>query len=46
MKVIIVGGVVGGTYSAIRLSGLDEKVEIIVVEKGLYVSYANYLVNS
>lgn len=41
MKVIIVGGVAGGASCAARLRRLDEKVEIIMVEKGPYVSYAN-----
>lgn len=41
MKVIIVGGVAGGASCAARLRRLDEKVEIVMVEKGPYVSYAN-----
>jgi NADPH-dependent 2,4-dienoyl-CoA reductase/sulfur reductase-like enzyme/rhodanese-related sulfurtransferase len=41
MKVIIVGGVAGGASCAARLRRLDEKVEILMVEKGPYVSYAN-----
>ncbi len=41
MKVIIVGGVAGGASCAARLRRLDEKAEIIMVEKGPYVSYAN-----
>lgn len=41
MKVIIVGGVAGGASCAARLRRLDEKVEIIMLEKGPYVSYAN-----
>ena len=41
MKVIIVGGVAGGASCAARLRRLDEKAEIIVVERGPYVSYAN-----
>ena len=41
MKVIIVGGVAGGASCAARLRRLDEKAEILIVEKGPYVSYAN-----
>jgi len=41
MKVIIVGGVAGGASCAARLRRLDEKAEILMVEKGPYVSYAN-----
>ncbi len=41
MKVIIVGGVAGGASCAARLRRLDETAEILMVEKGPYVSYAN-----
>ena len=41
MKVIVVGGVAGGATCAARLRRLDEKAEIIMVERGPYVSYAN-----
>jgi len=41
MKVLIIGGVAGGASCAARLRRLDEKAEIILVEKGPYVSYAN-----
>lgn len=41
MKVIIVGGVAGGASCAARLRRLDEKAEIMMVERGPYVSYAN-----
>ena len=41
MKVIIVGGVAGGASCAARLRRLDEKAEIIMLERGPYVSYAN-----
>lgn len=41
MKVVIIGGVAGGASCAARLRRLDEKAEIIMVEKGPYVSYAN-----
>lgn len=41
MKVVIVGGVAGGASCAARLRRLDENAEILLVERGLYVSYAN-----
>ena len=41
MKVIIVGGVAGGASCAARLRRLDETVQILMVERGPYVSYAN-----
>lgn len=41
MKYVIVGGVAGGATVAARLRRLDEKAEIILVERGSYVSYAN-----
>ena len=41
MKVIIVGGVAGGASCAARLRRLDEKAEIVMVERGPFVSYAN-----
>ena len=41
MKVIIVGGVAGGASCAARLRRLDEQAEILMVERGPYVSYAN-----
>ncbi len=41
MKVVIVGGVAGGASCAARLRRLEEKAEIIMVERGPYVSYAN-----
>ncbi|HET6350217.1 MAG TPA: FAD-dependent oxidoreductase [Candidatus Krumholzibacteria bacterium] len=41
MKVVIVGGVAGGASCAARLRRLDESAEIILVERGPYVSYAN-----
>ena len=41
MKVIIVGGVAGGASCAARLRRLDERAEILMVERGPYVSYAN-----
>lgn len=41
MKYIIIGGVAGGATTASRLRRLDEKAEIIMIEKGEYISYAN-----
>ncbi len=41
MKIIIVGGVAGGASCAARLRRLDENAEILMVERGPYVSYAN-----
>jgi len=40
-KVIIVGGVAGGASAAARLRRLDEKVDIILFERGEYISFAN-----
>ena len=40
-KVIIVGGVAGGASCAARLRRLDENAQIIMVERGPYVSFAN-----
>lgn len=40
-KVIIVGGVAGGASTAARLRRLMEDVEITVLEKGEYISFAN-----
>ena len=41
MKVIIVGGVAGGASCAARLRRVDEKAQIIMVERGPYLWYAN-----
>ena len=41
MKYIIVGGVAGGATTAARLRRLSEDAEIILFEKGRYISYAN-----
>lgn len=41
MKVVIVGGVAGGMSAATRLRRLDEHAEIVILEKGPYVSFAN-----
>ena len=41
MKTIIIGGVAGGASVAARLRRLDEKAEIVLLEKGAHISYAN-----
>ena len=41
MKYLIIGGVAGGATVAARLRRMDEKAEIILFERGEYVSYAN-----
>lgn len=41
MKYLIIGGVAGGATTAARLRRIDEKSEIIIFEKGEYISYAN-----
>jgi len=40
-RVLIVGGVAGGATCAARLRRLDEQAEIVVFERGPYVSFAN-----
>ena len=41
MKTVIIGGVAGGATAAARLRRLDEKAEIVILERGEYVSFAN-----
>lgn len=41
MKHIIIGGVAGGATAAARIRRADENAEIVLVEKGKYISYAN-----
>lgn len=41
MKYVIIGAVAGGASAAARLRRLDEKAEIVIFEKGAYISYAN-----
>ena len=41
MKILIVGGVAGGASAAARARRLDEKAEIVIYERGEYVSFAN-----
>lgn len=40
-RYIIIGGVAGGATAAARIRRLTEKAEIILIEKGAYISYAN-----
>src|SRR5690242_19362617 len=40
-RILIVGGVAGGTSCATRLRRLDEQAEIIIFERGGHISYAN-----
>ena len=41
MKVVIIGGVAGGATTAARLRRLDESAEIVILERGSFISYAN-----
>jgi NADPH-dependent 2,4-dienoyl-CoA reductase/sulfur reductase-like enzyme/rhodanese-related sulfurtransferase len=41
MKYVIIGGVAGGMSAATRLRRLNEEADIIVLERGPYVSFAN-----
>lgn len=41
MKYLIIGGVAGGASTAARLRRMNEQAEIILFEKGKYISYAN-----
>jgi NADPH-dependent 2,4-dienoyl-CoA reductase/sulfur reductase-like enzyme/peroxiredoxin family protein/rhodanese-related sulfurtransferase/TusA-related sulfurtransferase len=41
MKHVIIGGVAGGATAAARIRRADEMAEIIMLEKGKYISYAN-----
>ena len=41
MKTVIVGGVAGGASAAARLRRLDEHAEIVMFERGEYISFAN-----
>lgn len=40
-KIVIVGGVAGGASTAARLRRMDEKADIVVMERGSYISFAN-----
>lgn len=41
MKTIIIGGVAGGASAAARLRRLDETCEIVILERGDFISFAN-----
>jgi len=41
MKIVIIGGVAGGASTATRLRRMDENAEIIIIERGEYISFAN-----
>lgn len=41
MKHLIIGGVAGGATAAARIRRIDENAEIVILEKGKYISYAN-----
>lgn len=41
MKYIVIGAVAGGASTAARLRRMDEKADIVIFEKGGYISYAN-----
>ena len=41
MRVVIIGGVAGGASAAARLRRLDEQAEIIMLERGEFISFAN-----
>ena len=41
MKIIIIGGVAGGASTATRLRRMNEKAEILILERGEYISFAN-----
>ncbi|HAB61509.1 MAG TPA: pyridine nucleotide-disulfide oxidoreductase, partial [Lachnospiraceae bacterium] len=40
-KTVIIGGVAGGATTAARLRRLDETMEIVLLERGEYISFAN-----
>ena len=40
-KIVIVGGVAGGATALARLRRLDENAEIVLFERGEYISFAN-----
>ena len=41
MKVVIVGGVAAGASTGARVRRLDDSAEIVILERGHYVSFAN-----
>ena len=40
-KILIIGGVAGGATAAARLRRLDEQAQIILIERGADISFAN-----
>lgn len=40
-KIVIIGGVAGGASAAARLRRLNEKAEIVLLERGGFISFAN-----
>jgi NADPH-dependent 2,4-dienoyl-CoA reductase/sulfur reductase-like enzyme len=40
-KIVIVGGVAGGATAAARLRRISEDVEVVMVERGEHISFAN-----
>jgi len=41
MKILIIGGVAGGASTATRLRRINEDAEIVIIERGKYISFAN-----
>ena len=41
IKLLIIGGVAGGATAAARARRIDERAEIILFERGAYISFAN-----
>ena len=41
MKIVIIGGAAGGASAAARLRRLDEQAEIVMLERGRFISFAN-----
>ena len=41
MKIFIIGGVAGGATAAARLRRNDESAQIVLIERGPYISFAN-----
>ena len=43
MKIVIIGGVAGGATTVTRLRRLKEDAQIIMIERGKHISFANFL---
>ncbi len=41
MKIVIIGGVAGGASTATRLRRMNEEADILLIERGEYISFAN-----